>query len=233
MGNALVAEERLLTAWSPMFLKRELDRWFWSQGLDHVSVKKLWEEYLTRYLYFPRLRDRDVLAKAIAEGAMTRDFFGYAAGVDDDGRYVGLVIGQRPGSVLFDGASVIVRREAALAQAEAAATIPGRDTGTETKTATGTDSSTSGSGMVTAAPGPTVYKRFYGSVKLNPLRVGSSANQIADEVIKHLNNLGDAEVEVVLEVRAYTRNGLPEPTMRTVGENAKQLKFQPFGFEEE
>src|SRR5205823_103727 len=60
VASALHHEERLLEAWSPMFLKRELDRWFWPQGIDHISVKKLWEENLTRYVYFPRLRDREV-----------------------------------------------------------------------------------------------------------------------------------------------------------------------------
>ena len=80
-----------------MFLKRELDRWFWPQGLDHISVKKLWEENLTRYLYLPRLRDREVFTKAVQEGATSRDFFGYALGYED-GKYVGLSFGQRPAS---------------------------------------------------------------------------------------------------------------------------------------
>lgn len=97
VAAALEAEERLQRAYSPMFLARELDRWFWPQGLDHLSVKKLWEENLCRYTYFPRLANREVLAKAIVDGATTQDYFGYADGVAEDGRYLGLRIGERPG----------------------------------------------------------------------------------------------------------------------------------------
>lgn len=85
VGNTLTNEERLLTAWSPMSLKRELDRWFWPRRLDHIPVKKLWEDYLCRSIYFPRPRDRDVRPKAIAEGATTHDFFGNAIGATDSG----------------------------------------------------------------------------------------------------------------------------------------------------
>jgi predicted AAA+ superfamily ATPase len=229
VGYALQAEERLLSAWSPMFLARELERWFWPQGLDHVSVKKLWEENLTRYLYFPRLKDRDVLAKAITEGATSRDYFGYADGVGADGRYTGLRIGERPGSVLFDAESVIVRRDVALAQADADAARRGEQPKRPSDEGTGRDSTPKSE----PAPAPSLPTRFYGAVKLNPLKVASSAGQIGDEIIKHLTALVDGEVEVVLEVRARARSGIPEQTVRTVGENARTLKFESFEFEDE
>ena len=38
-----------------------------------------WEDTL-RYLYLPRLKNRDVLAQAIRSGAASRDFFGTAYG---------------------------------------------------------------------------------------------------------------------------------------------------------
>jgi hypothetical protein len=228
VGDALQAEERLLAAWSPMFLTRELERWFWSQGLEHISVKKLWEENLARYLYFPRLVNRDVLAKAITEGATTKDFLGYAAGIGADGRYLGLHIGQRPGAVLFDAESVLVRRDVALRQLES-------ETTAEPPLGPGPKPGPGGEGHP-HPPGTSLPKRpirFYGSVKLNTLRLGSSAGQIGEEIVKHLTGLVDADVEVVLEVRAHVRSGIPEGVERTVGENAKTLKFQTFEFEDE
>lgn len=228
MAGALQAEERVLTAWSPMFLLRELERWFWSQGLEHLSVKKLWEEYLTRYLYFPRLASRDVLARTIVEGATSRDFFGYAAGVDADGRYLGLHIGQRPGAVTFDTESVIVRCEVALRQAGAAVPDAGKGD-TERK------GEPEGGEPPRRRP-PVVERRvtrFYGAVHLNTLRLGSSAGQVGEEIVQHLATLPDAEVEVVLEVRAHVPGGIPEEVQRIVAENAKTLKFAPFEFEEE
>ncbi len=42
-----------------------------------------WED-TQRYLYLPRLRNRDVLAQAIRSGAASRDFFGTAYGQTGD-----------------------------------------------------------------------------------------------------------------------------------------------------
>ena len=224
VASALQREEILLEAWSPMFLERELDRWFWPQGLDHISVKKLWEENLTRYLYLPRLRDREVFTKAIQEGATSRDFFGYALGYED-GKYVGLSFGQRPASVLFDERAVIVRKD--VAEAAAPTTTPKPAPSPEP---------TPGNGDPPDQPPPLVketMRRFYGSVKLNELKVSSSAGQVADEVIKHLTGLIDSDVEVILEIRAKAPECIPDAVVRAVSENATTLKFQAFEFEEE
>lgn len=232
IASALQQEERLLEAWSPMFLKRELDRWFWPQGLDHISVKKLWEENLTRYVYFPRLRDRDVFMKAVQEGAASRDFFGYAVG-QDGGKYVGLSFGQRPQTILVDDAALIVRKD--VAEAAAPKTKPNDATGDDggKGPGDGQNGQEDDEGKPPPTPNAKVMRRFYGSVKLNQLKVSSSAGQIADEVVKHLAGLVDSEVEVVLEVRARAPGGIPDSVVRTVSENAKTLKFQSFEFEEE
>jgi hypothetical protein len=224
IATALQQEERLLEAWSPMFLKRELDRWFWPQGIDHISAKKLWEENLTRYVYFPRLRDRDVFMKAVQEGAASRDFFGYAVG-HDGGKYVGLSFGQRPHTILLDDASLIVRKDVAEAAAPKPEPEPPRGNGPAPVPEPTT--------RVPEQPKTKVMRRFYGSVKLNELKVSSGAGQVADEVVKHLAGLVDSEVEVVLEVRAKAPGGIPDNVVRTVSENAKTLKFQSFEFEEE
>ena len=76
-------------------------------------------------------------------------------------------------------------------------------------------------------------RRFYGSVKLNELRVSSSAGKVADEVISHLTGLIDSDVEVILEIRAKAPDGIPDAVVRAVSENATTLKFQAFEFEEE
>jgi hypothetical protein len=76
-------------------------------------------------------------------------------------------------------------------------------------------------------------RRFYGRVRLNELKVSSGAGQVADEVIRHLAGLADSDVEVTLEIRASTPEGMPEGVVRTVSENAKTLKFETFEFEED
>jgi uncharacterized protein len=50
-----------------------------------------WEDSL-RYLYLPRLRNKQVLAQAIRQGASSREFFGTALGQVGD-RYEGFHLG--------------------------------------------------------------------------------------------------------------------------------------------
>ncbi|NJL06785.1 MAG: hypothetical protein HC911_18170, partial [Chloroflexaceae bacterium] len=80
-------------------------------------------------------------------------------------------------------------------------------------------------------PRPAV-RRFYGRVTLDPQRVARDANQIAEELIQHLVGTPGATVTVQIEITADLPAGAPEHTKRTVSENARQLKFTTFGFEE-
>jgi hypothetical protein len=80
-------------------------------------------------------------------------------------------------------------------------------------------------------PAARILKRFYGSVELDPDRVGRDAGKIAEEVIQHLSTLAGASVRVVLEIEAQVEDGVPESTQRTVSENCKTLKFKSQGFE--
>ena len=78
-----------------------------------------------------------------------------------------------------------------------------------------------------------VTKRYHASVKLDPLRPGRDASQIAEEVIGHLSGLLGANVEVRLEIQAYVPEGVPDNIVRIVTENGQALKFENHGFEEE
>ena len=82
---------------------------------------------------------------------------------------------------------------------------------------------TPGNGDPPDQPPPVVketMRRFYGSVKLNELRVSSGVGQVADEVISHLTGLIDSDVEVILEIRAKAPEGIPDAVVRAVSENA-------------
>lgn len=37
------SQELLITTWSPIHLRRELDQYLWKDGQPHISVKQLWE----------------------------------------------------------------------------------------------------------------------------------------------------------------------------------------------
>lgn len=218
---ALQAEEACLDRWSPYFLKEMLDRWFWRDGVDHISIKKLWEENLTRYPYLQRLASREVLIRTVQEGAANTDYFGYADGFDGE-RYLGLKFGSRPASVNYDERAVIVRKE--VAERLVAVHI------SEPLGATGSGESLESNGK-SGPSSPAPPKRYWGRAKLPSTRVASQARQIAEEIVQHLNAAG-GDVEVVLEISARFRDGLSDDAKRIVATNSQQLGLD-FGFEEQ
>ncbi len=224
-------DQQLITAWSPLPLKLELDRWLWKTA-DHISLSKLWD-YLTTYLYLPRLAKEGVLIEAIREGLRSKDFFAYASGQDPRGRYLGLTWNCHDVRVLVDGNSLLVKPEVAADLIEPGGGIEEAGTLAEE---VGTDEAATGavSGDTSGGYGQGLPTRFHGSVALDPTRVARDAGRIAEEVLAHLVALPESQVEVDLEIRARIPEGAPEPVVRTVSENAKTLKFRSgSGFEEE
>ena len=161
--------------------------------------------------------------------------FGIAEGWDQaNKRYVGLRAGQIGGQYI-DGSTLVVKPELARHQLDARVvpTTPAEDGGPsplplQFREHAGTADVTPG----TSAPPPPM-RRFYGSIKLNEMKVSSTAGQVGDEVIKHLTALLGSDVEVTLEIRATVKDGIPDNVIRTVSENANTLKFETFEFEEE
>jgi predicted AAA+ superfamily ATPase len=234
-------------------LRLELDRVPLWQGdpRNDVSTKQL-ADYFATYLYLPRLRDPDVLIAAIRDGVelltWQQETFAYAEGWDEQRkRYVGLRAGQSV-RVLVDGQSRVVKPDVAAAQMEADRQPAAGPAGASAGAAAGGRSGPGGGsqaggggaagvGPATGASGGTqppkpVLRRFHGSVRLDALRVGRDASQIADEVIQHLAGLVGADVEVTLEIHAEIPDGAPDKVVRDVSENCRTLKFDSHGFEE-
>ena len=93
-SKRLVDEEGLLPDLGPARLDRELQRYIWN-GRDHLSLQDL-REYLDRYTYLPRLKDRSVLVRTVASAirGMLPGPFAYAESWDETARtYQGLAIG--------------------------------------------------------------------------------------------------------------------------------------------
>ncbi len=232
----LQSQELLILNWSPIHLKRELDQYLWKDDQPHITVKQLWT-YFATYPYLSRLRDKDVLLETIRSGVVTRDFFGYANGTTEDGGYEGLTFGRPAPGVYYDDTGVVIRpevgeehlRKAAQDEAEGA----GESREYKRKKREGVikngDAADTGEQQAVAAP----PKRFYGTVRLDPVRISSQAGSIGQEVLQHLAALLDSNVEVTLEIEAQTPEGFPDHVVRTVTENANTLKFDNFGFEEE
>jgi hypothetical protein len=77
-----IENELVIATWSPIHLRTKLKDLYWKEDKPAVGAIAFWEDTL-RYLYLPRLKDRDVFAQAIHNGAASRDFFGTAYGQHD------------------------------------------------------------------------------------------------------------------------------------------------------
>ena len=232
-AHKLQQQELLMPAMGGVRLRMALE----SAGLwadrNHVTLEEL-AEWFPRYLYLPRVRDRDTLIEAIRDGAMTltpEDTFAIAEAYDEAADcYLGLSPAGRAPSVI-DNRTCIVKTEVARAQLEA-------ETGPESEDAAAESPDTPeypakgqpDTGAVAAQPRPT---SFVGSVTLDGGRVGKSAGQIADEVISHLAALPEARVTVAMEIHVQMPKGADERVVRTVRENATTLKFDHVAFEDE
>ncbi len=241
-SKRLRSDEFLITSLGSTILRKHLDGVPLWRG-DHVQVRQLIEDF-GRYLYLPRLAGPEVLIQTIRDGlellTWQSETFAHAEGYDEvAGRYRGLRGGQAV-SISSEGAGLLVKPELARRQmAEVAAAereAAGVSSG-DPSSASGPDGdlpggvpAPGGEGQQRGSPRP---RRFHGSVELDPARVGRDAGRIADEVIAHLVGLLGAEVEVTLEISAQVPEGVPEQVVRTVGENARTLKFRSHGFEAE
>lgn len=230
----------LITQYAGTLLRLELDRVPLWRG-DHVSLKQLAEDFAL-YLYLPRLTDAEVLLGAIRDGVglltWQQETFAYAEGWDaEQQRYRGLRAGQI-GSITLEGESVLVKpeltaRQLADDQARAQTTSTGvagqpyPPAGGQTGVGHAADSTPVSVQPVSATP-----KRFFGSVALDPTRVGRDAGRIAEEVIQHLAGLMGSNVEITLEIHVELPDGTPDHIVRTVTENCRTLRFKVHGFEE-
>ncbi len=226
-SRRLVDEEGLLPELGPARLDRELQRYIWKDK-DHLSLKDL-QEYLNRYTYLPRLKDRSVLARTVATAisSMLPGVFAYAESWDETaGTYQGLVIDNAVNvHVVIDSESLIVRPDIAEARRPQPRVATGGQSG---------DPSYSGSvptpennagvaddGQQTE-PKPT---RFIGTAMISSERPARDIHQIIEAVVEQLTTLPGSKVILTLEIDAEVPSGLDQAKVRTLIENATTLGF--------
>jgi hypothetical protein len=204
-----------------------LDQWLW-RDQKHLSTRQLWDWFAT-YLYLPRLRDAEVLRRAIEEaiGGLVNDTFTCAERYDEErDRYIGLKV-TGGGSVIIDSQSVIVRTDVALTQL--AADVEAERQKREEATKEG-----GGEGAEPRTPEPElpkVARRYAASLRLDADRPSRDMGKVAEEVLAHLSTLPKAKLSITVEIVADIPDGVPEDIQRIVLENGSALKFKSQGFE--
>ena len=232
VGKRFESDEAMLTQLGARRLSQDLDRFDLWEGHEHVNLKKL-AGFFAGYLYLPRLRDRRLIEDAVrsAISQLVPGPFAYAEGYDEAKNcYESLhVTGTNLVPIVFDEASVLMKAEAAKRQLDQDADRSGEGAATSLPLGNGGDPAA----PVARASAAQTTRRFFGSIDLNPDRLGRDAVSIADEVLIQLNALPGARVRVTLEIEATHPHGFGETVRRVVEENCRTLKFKDGKFERE
>lgn len=225
--------ELIITAWSPIHLRARLQELYWKDGKTAAGALAFWEDTL-RYLYLPRLKNRQVLESAIIKGAGSKDFFGTAYG-QHEGIFDGFKLGDA--NVQLDDTLLLIEPEAALKYAAALTPTPikpvgggiggGSTSGTGYVYPVGTGPGTTG-GLVIAegGPPPPKLRSFHGAVDINATTAKTRLVQVADEIIAVLASDPQAQVKVTVEIQAEFPVGASDNIRRATSENATSLGFK-------
>nr|WP_229786002.1 DUF499 domain-containing protein [Parvularcula lutaonensis] len=225
-SKKLVSDEGLLPELGPARLDRELQKYIWN-GKPHLHLKDLWE-YLNRYTYLPRVKNRSVLINTVrsAVGGMLPGPFAYADRWDETKQtYLGLAIsGAASTQVVIDSDAVIIKPEIAEAQRP-----PEQEPKSTQPEATGTGGATTSSGGASGSGGVVdeerMPTRFQGTVMISADRPAKEIHQIVEAIVEQLTTLPGAEVSLKLEIDAEAPSGLDRAKVRTLLENAATLGF--------
>jgi len=227
-SKKLVAEEGLLTELGPTRLDRDLQKYIWN-GKHHLGLRDL-REYLNRYVYLPRLKNQEVLVKAVqaAVSGMLPGPFAYAERWDEKSdTYLGLAIERAANAaIVIDSDSVIVKPEAAEAHRPAPVqpTSDGGETAEPGETAPVPGGQPSG-GISETPPAEKVPTRFTGTVMISADRPARDIHQIVEAIVEQLTTLPGSVVKLRLEIEADVPSGLDRAKVRTLVENANTLGF--------
>ena len=227
-SKKLVSDEGLLPELGPARLDRELQKYIWN-GKPHLSLKDLWE-YLNRYTYLPRVKNRSVLINTVraAVGAMLPGPFAYADRWDETKQsYVGLAIsGPGLAQIVIDSDSIIVKPDVAETHRPKPAEDP-IDPGGEIPTDPDSPMPTPGddAGGETSADPEKKPTRFVGTVMISADRPARDSHQIVEAIIEQLTTLPGSDVSLKLEIEAEVPSGLDRAKIRTLIENATTLGF--------
>jgi hypothetical protein len=238
-------EESLIDTLSSKIISMEMIQFDLWKNKNHLQVRELWEDY-TRYIYLHRVKNQEVLFRALESGILSGEYFAYADGQDASGRYEALCLGNNAHlHITLDGllvkpeaAKAQIEKEKAIAETASASTRalnnPCEKTGASPSHGPSyADGNLFGSGK-TPSKQPSQQNKpthFYGSVNLDVNKIGQTAGTINQEVLQHFRNFANVEIAVKLDVHVKIPEGVSEDVARTIRENCRTLKFINSEFE--
>ncbi len=216
----LKQNEGVIPAWSPIHLRTLLQELYWKPERPHVGALAVWADF-EKYLYLPRLVDRQVFERAFEEGLRSKEYFGIARG-EKGGVYEGLQLGE--GRTQLDDTVLLVEPgEAAKQKAAQAVTaqVPGKRTGRTPhvgSAAVARTTSSSPSGLIQEPKA----QRFFAEFSVKPASAKMALTQLVDELVKHFAASPDADLRLDVTFSAMLPNGAT-PELKRISENASGL----------
>ncbi len=229
--NALVSNELVISSkWASVHLKHLLDKYYFKDGVEQVSVKKVWHDICSFY-YMPRLLDEGIFEQAVVDG-VADGVYGYAMAQDGE-KYLGLRFREQFYGVAMDDAALLLtgrlaeeikQRQTPPAQPPAEENNGNGDGGGSVG-----DGKHNGGGTVrTPSAQPAEKKelcrRYWGSVELDPVKATGQMGTLVDELISNFTTIPHAKVTMKLDIEAVLDEGFDDSTIRAINENAPQLK---------
>jgi hypothetical protein len=191
----------------------------WQPTQPHVSVRQL-REWFVQFPYLSKLREPQVLAKAISE-ALARSDAKYAIADRFDvakGEYVGLKLAQLV-TIDLNSDMVLVRREVADAQlakqAPQSAPLGAGYTGEPV-----TQQPSISGAPPAGAPRAARPQRFYAKVVLDPNRPTPQVSNIAQSILSELDRARGTTITLTLDIAAETVDGFSKDVENIVRDNA-------------
>lgn len=217
--------ELVISAWSPIHLRNTLKALYWKDDRPAIRAMVFWEDS-QRYLYLPRLKDREVLGQTIRGGAASRDFFGTAYG-ESAGHFAGFQFGVGGGQL--DDTLLLIEPGTAARYEEAhrkpAAPVTPSPPGGSVTPSEAYSPIPPDCEVVTGEAGqPSAKaKSFHGTAQITANTAKTRLVELADEIIAVLCADPNASVNVTLEISADFSNGVADGVKRAVSENARIL----------
>lgn len=235
-------DDSLIQTYAPASLLIELNKLLW-KGKDSISIKELWS-YFCSYSYLPRLKSFAVLEQAICNGVASKEYFGLAAGIAEDGHFMDLKINSV--CMALNREDLLVKASVALKQLEennptGEPELPKGDElgglfgGQDPKGPNpfGQPAPFGGSrGGNTHTPIEITPTSFYLSTPIDQTRVARDVSKIVEEILQNLQSLRGSDIKIKLEVQAELPQGsVTKEVQRTVEENCRTLSVEQYGFE--
>jgi predicted AAA+ superfamily ATPase len=230
-----VENELVIATWSPIHLRTKLKEIYWKEGQPAADAMAFWEDTL-RYLYLPRLKNRDVLAQAIRSGAASRDFFGTAYG-QRDAKFEGFQLGNP--AIQVDDTLLLIEPEAAreyeASQAKPVEVPPSESVVPGDKAGPPVIPAEPGGGPTPKVPAGSIpearVRSFHGTAEVPAATAKMRLVQLAEEIVSVLLQDPNASIKVVVEISAEFPGGAQDGIKRAVSENAKILGLKAADWE--